>query len=300
MRDNMDDLKDKNALDAASPAANADTAGPSQNEPQYSLNDDRRVKVLSPGAMVAKRFFRNGVAVFGMVVLIFMFVFSFIGGIISPYAQDEKFFTTEYQLKEYAGVSRNDEFRFAAADGQDFGGAVQAKVILAVSQNASSFQYRDATYTVTEEGRNFYSVSLGDTVIGIAFKDIVSMSTEGAAVSFDFRFNALKAYTNDESSFQADGKTYRLDSDGVMSEGGSEVGFISQYVVQSVMPDIFLTRDFKEKVVEAVESGITEFIYTSEEGEHEYVISYDPAAKVWSVRQETETYVFDTYSSPSK
>ena len=300
MRDNMDDLKDKNALDAASPAANADTAGPGQNEPQYSLNDDRRVKVLSPGAMVAKRFFRNGVAVFGMVVLIFMFVFSFIGGIISPYAQDEKFFTTEYQLKEYAGVSRNEEFRFAAADGQDFGGAVQAKVILAVSQNASSFQYRDATYTVTEEGRNFYSVSLGDTVIGIAFKDIVSMSTEGAAVSFDFRFNALKAYTNDESSFQADGKTYHLDSDGVMSEGGSEVGFISQYVVQSVMPDVFLTRDFKEKVVEAVESGTSEFIYTSEEGEHEYVISYDPAAKVWSVRQETETYVFDTYSSPSK
>ena len=25
---------------------------------QYSLNDDRRVKVLSPGALVAKRFFR--------------------------------------------------------------------------------------------------------------------------------------------------------------------------------------------------------------------------------------------------
>ena len=24
---------------------------------QYSLNDDRRVKVLSPGALVAKRFF---------------------------------------------------------------------------------------------------------------------------------------------------------------------------------------------------------------------------------------------------
>ena len=26
---------------------------------QYSLNDDRRVKVLSRGALVAKRFFRN-------------------------------------------------------------------------------------------------------------------------------------------------------------------------------------------------------------------------------------------------
>ena len=32
-------------------------------EEQYSLNDDRRVKVLSPGAMVAKRFFRNRLAV---------------------------------------------------------------------------------------------------------------------------------------------------------------------------------------------------------------------------------------------
>ena len=30
---------------------------------QYSLNDDRRVKVLSPGALVAKRFLRPGPAV---------------------------------------------------------------------------------------------------------------------------------------------------------------------------------------------------------------------------------------------
>ena len=34
---------------------------------QYSLNDDRRVKVLSPGALVAKRFFRNRLAVVGPV-----------------------------------------------------------------------------------------------------------------------------------------------------------------------------------------------------------------------------------------
>ena len=58
-------------------------------EEQYSLNDDRRVKVLSPGAMVAKRFFRNRLAVTGMVILILMFVFSFVGGLISPYGQDE-------------------------------------------------------------------------------------------------------------------------------------------------------------------------------------------------------------------
>ena len=49
---------------------------------EYSLNDDRRVKVLSPGAMGAKRFFRNRIAVVGLVILAFMFLFSFVGGLI--------------------------------------------------------------------------------------------------------------------------------------------------------------------------------------------------------------------------
>ena len=57
----------------------------------YSLNDDRRVKTLSPGAMVAKRFFRNHIAVLGMVVLLAMFVFSFVGGVLSPCKESQLF-----------------------------------------------------------------------------------------------------------------------------------------------------------------------------------------------------------------
>ena len=41
----------------------------------YSLSDDRRVKTLSPGAMVLKRFMRNRTAVAGIVILVFMFLF---------------------------------------------------------------------------------------------------------------------------------------------------------------------------------------------------------------------------------
>ena len=48
------------------------------SQEQLSLNDDRRVKVLSPGAMVAQRFFRNRLAVTGLVILVFMFLFSFV------------------------------------------------------------------------------------------------------------------------------------------------------------------------------------------------------------------------------
>ena len=267
---------------------------------QYSLNDDRRVKVLSPGAMVAKRFFRNSVAVFGMIVLIAMFLFSFVGGVISPYEEDEKFYTTEYQLKEYAGVTKNEELRFATAPDQEFGGAVQAKTVLAIKQNAAEFVYRDVTYKVTKEGEGLHSVSLNGTMIGIAYANIVSPTVADTNISFDFQFNALKAYGNKDGGFTADGQSYTMDDATVLAADGSEVAFISQYVVQSVMPDIFLTRDFKEAAVAAVESGNAEFKYTSEDGEHDYTIEFDPAAKVWSIKQETETYVFDAYSYPSK
>ena len=57
----------------------------------YSLNDDRRVKTLSPTALVVKRFLRNRVAVTGLIILAFMFVFSFVGGLLSPYREDQLF-----------------------------------------------------------------------------------------------------------------------------------------------------------------------------------------------------------------
>ena len=49
-----------------------------------NLND--RVRVLSPGMMVAKRFFRSKLSVIGLVTLIILFVFSFIGPLFSPWA----------------------------------------------------------------------------------------------------------------------------------------------------------------------------------------------------------------------
>ena len=67
-------------------------------EEQLSLSDDRRVKVLSPGALVAKRFFRNRLAVTGMVILVAMFLFSFLGGLLSPYDQDRN--STEWTPRQ--------------------------------------------------------------------------------------------------------------------------------------------------------------------------------------------------------
>ena len=278
------------------------TAVDENSQEQFSLNDDRRVKVLSPGAMVAKRFFRNRLAVTGLGILIFMFVFSFIGGMISPYAEDEVFYRVDYQNKEYAGVIENTELRFASAETDiKFDGIVQAQTMLAIQKKTEEFSYKDVNYTVLEEGDDFYTVHSGGKLIGIGFKNIINSAVEGEKISFDLQYNALKAYAEGAAQFSAEGGTYQLDSDGVVTKDGTEVAYISNYIVQAVMPDVFLTREFKNRVTDAIEAGEESFVYTGADGvEYEYPISYDAGKKTWSILQEKETRVFDTYSYPSK
>lgn len=269
---------------------------------EYSLNDDRRVKVLSPGTLVAKRFFRNRIAVTGLVILAFMFIFSFLGGLVSPYKEDQKFYRYDIQQKTYAGVIENTEFRYASADGQDFGSILQAQLVLAVQTNKDSFTYKNVTYTVTEEGPDFYSVSIrGGANIGIAYKDVASSSNEGEKLPYALQFAALKAYTNGETAFTAGGQDYTITEDGGVLQGETEVAYISRYVVNAVMGDVFLTRDFKDQLITCIESGAEDFYFTGEDGEtYDYKVSYNPDTKGWTVLQSKETYVFDTYSSPSR
>ncbi len=286
----MSDNLDKKTVDAAS-----------GEEQQYSLNDDRRVKVLSPGAMVAKRFFRNRIAVVGLAILAFMFVFSFIGGIITPYKEDQQFYRIDLQNKEYAGVVKNVDFRFAAADGQSFPSTVQAQMVIAVQKGADTFSYHDVNYNLIQEGEDFYRVTSAEgTTLAIAYKDVVNSSKEGVNLSFDFKYNALKAYTNKQSSFEADGKSFEIDDVGVVTSGGEEVAFVNRYVVQAILPDVYLTRAFREELIAEVEKGAKEFRFTDTDGvEHEYIVEYKPDVKNWIIRQETETRVYDTYAAPS-
>lgn len=272
-----------------------------QTEEQYSLNDDRRVKVLSPGALVIKRFFRNRLAVLGLVMLIVMFAFSFIGGIVTPYGQAEQFYTTTYLDKEYVGVARNDDLRYAVADGQEFGTILQAQFLLAYGKGEDSFDWKGDSYKVTEEGPDLYSISLEDgTMLAIAYKDIVNAEDGMEDPSFKVKYGALKAFVNGEDAFEADGTDYSVDEAGNISEGDTVVGYISRFVVAPKENGVTITRDFKERLEEALATDTKEFVYTDADGqESTYTISYDASAEVWSVQQETATYVYDTYARPS-
>ena len=271
------------------------------NEDHYSLNDDRRVKVLSPGALVAKRFFRNRLAVVGLSILVFMFVFSFIGGLLSPYGEDEFFYREDQINKEFAVVTENSDFRYMAKDSSLFGSAVQAQTMLAIQKNTPTFSYNGTNYALAQEGADFYAISSGGKLVGIAYKDVVS-SSDGQALSFEFVYTALKSYAaleqeleaeaeqetagaseaagaTDETaepaepvepaepavkSFTVDGLTYTIAEDGGVLQGDKEVAYISRYIVQAIMPDIFLSRDFKEKLIDTIAAGETKFTYTDE------------------------------------
>ena len=340
------------------------------NEEHFSLNDDRRVKVLSPGALVAKRFFRNRLAVVGLSILIFMFVFSFIGGLLSPYGEDEFFYREDQINKEFAVVTENSDFRYMAKDSNLFGSAVQAQTMLAIQKNSASFSYNGTNYALAQEGSDFYSISSGGKLIGIAYKDVVS-SSDGQALSFEFVYTALKSYaalaqeveeeaeqetagvseatgaTDDAAepaepeevsepavkTFTVDGLTYTIDEDGGVLQGEKEVAYISRYIVQAIMPDIFLSRDFKEKLIDTIAVGGTKFTYTDEslilddepdaalDGEEtgigamddalleeddtasdatmEYTIERSQNHANWIIRQQQSSRQYDSYSFPS-
>lgn len=275
------------------------TANNNSETEVYSLNDDRRVKVLSPSALVVKRFFRNRLAVLGLIMLVSMFVFSFLGGLISPYGQDEQFYRYESQMKEYAGAVENKEFRYMSAEGQKFDSVLQAKFQLAYQKKELSFEYKDVTYDILEEGTDFYSISSNGTMLAIAFKDIVNGET--VEFTFDEKYAALKAFSAGETSFSADGKEYTLDEDHNIILGSEVAGYISRLVVSPVENGITFTREFKEALEAAINDKVEEFQFTDENGtEDTYKIAYDATMDNWSVRRGKETYVYDSYAKPSK
>ncbi len=143
---------------------------------EMHLDDSRRVKVLSPGMLVFKRFIRNSLAVVGFVILLFMFIFSFIGPLLSPYKQTEVFKGLDSMSKEYAGATYNQELRYTVAEGESFGSAERAQFLLALGKNNDTFVYGSDTYYFVNEGKDIYRIlqldPVAEVMVGI-FKPLV-------------------------------------------------------------------------------------------------------------------------------
>ncbi len=186
-----------------------------QNNEQLALDDGRRVKVLSPGMMVFKRFIRNKLAIAGIIILVFMFLFSFVGGLVSPYRQDQVFYKTDSANKEYASAVVNTEYRFFTADGSQLSTLVRAnfsRVIKDAGEGDVAFDADGATWTVHRLAEDFYSIGsareLGTVTVLPKIVDV--KPNPGVEIPDAVKDAALAAVKANQESFEADGQTYVL------------------------------------------------------------------------------------------
>ena len=274
-----------------------------QQKTTYSLNDDRRVKTLSPGAMVTKRFFRNRIAVLGMFILIAMFLFSFVGGAISPYGESELFYRTDKQTQKYAGVKVNTELRYQQVEKNAFPALAQAQFVLAKGKGTPDFAAGNVQYSYEEAGKDFYVIYKKGASEPIAFASLATVASASGneALPFDTQLAILKAVTNQETSFTLGSDTYTVDEDGTVSKDGQPYAYASRYVINAIMSDVTFSKQFKEELIAEIEAGKKEFTFKDADGtEANYTLEYDAPSKAYNIMQVKEQRVYDTYSSPSK
>lgn len=329
-----------------------------------SLDDEQRVKVLSPGMMVAKRFFRNRLAMVGLIIIVCMFLFSFIGGMVAPYGEKQVFRTTETAIKDYAGVAENKDWQYSVAEGKEFPAAAQAQMILAVNNGETSFTAKDVTYGLLKKNDDLYYIVQGEQIatvatvrgkanykevaagaltdsvkaayeaavaadatefdadgvhysitqqgritsiniaenIAIASKYVFSGAAKEVELSFEFKCAALTAMEEKASSMEADGVTYTIeenDEGALFYKDGTEYALVSVYNISAINDGVFLTLEFRNAALKAIDEGAEGFTYTDESGEEtEYVLKRKNDQ--YTVRSYVETQVNDTYATPSK
>ncbi len=188
------------------------------NQEHLSLDDGRRVKVLSPGMMVFKRFIRNRLAIVGICILVFMFLFSFLGGVISPYRQDQVFYKIDSANKEYAGAVVNQDYRFTTADGGTLSTMVRATFnsqVKGKEGDSISFTADKTAYTAKKIDDGFYIILAGDELgtVTLLGKIVDVKAAEGAEISEEVKTAAANAIKSGATSFDLDGITYSLTKD---------------------------------------------------------------------------------------
>ena len=104
---------------------------------ELALDDVSRVKVLSPGRQVFKRFIRNRLAVFGSVLLITMFVFSFFGPLFYAYGQKEIFYKYEGRNIRYGMCTETQTYTdYVINDDETSGENLEFERLYSLAANA--------------------------------------------------------------------------------------------------------------------------------------------------------------------
>ena len=230
-----------------------------------ALDDEQRVKVLSPGMLVAKRFFRNKLAVAGLVILVAMFLFSFIGGMVSPYNESQVFRKTDHVWKDYAGATYNKSYIFTTANDAEFPAQGQQKFILATNKGNDSFEANDVTYGLEQKGEDYWAIYSSESVATVlTLKGKSTYKQVGnTEITDEIKEGYEEAVANDANTFEVDGTTYTIEKAGRENQItiSGEVAFATKKVFSAATNDAEMGFDFQQAALDAIEAGDAFFEY---------------------------------------
>ena len=284
---------------------------PIENE-EIHLDDVSRVKVLSPGRQVFKRFIRNRLAVFGSAVLIFMFVFSFLGPLFYAHGQTEIFYKYNNQNVNYALAKENSAYNgYVVNDSVE----LDSKVVTAMNSNIKSMIEEGKDYLLVEgETGNFEINRLGDeiyTLSGREMDEICAVGTSTVTIgTYDsvgkkLKFSgekiegledAAKACKGKSGEFKFGGETYSYKKGSGKSYTITKTSDGINYAEGS------LGEEFEAAMLAAIESeakafsfeGVNYTILNKDETHHVYTSGEPSMAMVYT------RFTLDTYETGLK
>ena len=218
------------------------------NKEEMHLDDANRVRVLSPGMMVLKRFLRNRLAIVGMVIIIAMFMFAFVGGALYPYSESKVFYKTEQVMKDFAGATEIDQFQFQTADGVKLPSDINSKALIAVSKKQYVFETRDGQMIgmapAAEDSDVYLIYSLEPTQLFLKNNK-----------EFDAALEAGRA------DFEQDGKIYMFNGEDFKADvyEATEIAVASKRSFTGYSKDTQFTYDFYRNALVAAATGASSF-----------------------------------------
>lgn len=243
-------------------------------ENEMTLDDAARVKILSPGMLVFKRFIRNKLAIVGSAILICMFLFAFLGPSFYKYGQTQVFTAYKQLNINYANAKERTEYTVYTVEDQGISTTTKNlfnSIVLKMEENGqlqSLINDSDTGLTVLVEkmGDNIYTMSVNEPqAIGtFALKNIGMYNTKFGKVSYtgealDAGFNqavadavkaGLKQLTYNENVYLLqDGINSREKI--IMGTGEGDMQYVSQDLGEA----------FSAEVAKCVLNGETTFTY---------------------------------------
>ena len=245
-------------------------------ENEMTLDDAARVKVLSPGMLVFKRFIRNKLAIIGSAILIFMFLFAFLGPFLYPYGQTQVF--TAYKQLNINYANAEERVDYTVYPVADLGISTTTKNLFNSIVKEMEETGKDQTLVqdkatgldvvVTKLGDNVYTMSVYEPAqVGTyALEDIGKYNTrfkkmvysgEAKDAAFDAAVN--QAVTGKLTEFEYEENTY------LVQPGANDKEYIVVGLGESSMQYTAddMGEEFTKLVGQCVQDGTSSFQYES-------------------------------------